>query len=58
MFYVGIILLAVNTLEKGVLLGTIICVSTIIFSMAGFIVLKFEVDAGYFECKKCHHKYT
>ncbi len=58
LFYVGIILLAVNTLEEGVLLGTIICVSTIIFSIAGFIALKFEVDAGYFECQKCHHKYT
>lgn len=58
LFYIGIILLAVNTLEEGVLLGTIICVSTIIFLIAGFIALKFEVDAGYFECSKCHHKYT
>ena len=56
-FYVGIFLLAVNTLEEGILLGTIICVSTIIFLIAGFISLKFEVDAGYYECKKCHHKF-
>ena len=56
-FYVGILLLAVNTLEEGILLGTIICVSTIIFLIAGFISLKFEVDAGYYECKKCHHKF-
>lgn len=44
-FYVGIILLAVNTLEEGIILGTIICVSTIVFVIAGFIALKFEVDA-------------
>lgn len=57
-FYIGILLLAVNILEKGVILGTIICVSTIIFLIAGFIGLKFEVDAGYYECKNCHHKFV
>ena len=57
LFYVAILLLAVNTLEEGVLLGTIICVSTIVFLIACFIALKFEVDAGYYECKKCHHKF-
>lgn len=56
-FYIGILLLAVNTLEEGIMLGTIICVSTIIFLIAGFIALKFEVDAGYYECKNCHHKF-
>ena len=56
-FYVVILLLAVNTLEEGILLGTIICASTMIFVIAGFIALKFEVDAGYYECKKCHHKF-
>ncbi len=57
-FYVGIILLAVNTLEEGIMLGTIICVSTIVFVIAAFIALKFEVDAGYYECKNCHHKFV
>lgn len=56
-FYIAILLLAVNTLEEGILLGTIICVSTIIFLIAGFIALKFELDAGYYECKNCHHKF-
>ena len=56
-FYIGILLLAVNTLEEGIMLGTIICVSTIVFLIAGFIALKFEVDAGYYECKNCHHKF-
>ena len=57
LFYVGILLIAVNTLEEGILLGTIICVPTMIFVIAGFIALKFELDAGYYECKKCHHKH-
>ena len=56
-FYFGILFLSVNVLEEGILLGTIICISTIIFVTAGFIALKFEVDAGYYECKKCHHKF-
>ena len=56
-FYFGILLLAVNILEKGVLLGTIICTSTVLFVVASFIALKFEVDAGYYECKKCHHRF-
>ena len=57
-FYIGILLLAVNTLEEGIMLGTIICISTIVFLIAGFIGLKFEVDAGYYECKNCHHKFV
>lgn len=57
MFYAMILLLAVNTLKEGIILGTIICVSTMIFVIAGFIALKFELDAGYYECKKCHHKF-
>ena len=58
LFYIGILLLAVNTLEEGMLLGTIIFVSTIVFLIAGFIGLKLEVDAGYYECKNCHHKFV
>ena len=57
-FYIGIFLLAVNTLEEGIMLGTIICISTIVFLIAGFIGLKFEVEAGYYECKNCHHKFV
>lgn len=57
-FYIGIILLASILLEEGLLLGTIIIISTIIFITAAFISLKFEVDAGYYECKKCHNKFV
>lgn len=57
-FYFLILLLAINTLEKGVMLGTVICVSTIVFVIACFIGFKFELDAGYYECKKCHHRFV
>ena len=57
-FYTGIMLLAVKTLEEGVVLGTIICFSTILYITAAFISLKFEVEAGYYECKNCHHKFA
>ena len=53
-----VFILAVTTLEEGLLLGLIICTSTILFVIAGFIALKFEVDAGYYECKCCHHRYV
>lgn len=57
-FYFGILILATNTLEEGPLLGTIIVVSTLVLVVACFIALKFEVDAGYYECKKCHHRFV
>ena len=56
-FYIGILLIAVNVLEEGILLGTIICASTVLFVIAAFIALKIELDAGYYECKNCHHKF-
>ncbi len=36
----------------------VLAVSTVLFMIAGFIGLKFEVDAGYYECKNCHHKFV
>ena len=57
-FYISILLLAVVTLEEGLVLGIIVCASTIIFLIAGFIALKFEVDAGYYECKNCNHRFV
>ena len=57
-FYIAIMLLAVNILKKGVLLGAIICFSTTLFVISSFIALKFEVDAGYYECKKCGHRFV
>ena len=56
-FYLAIILLASFTLEEGPVLGTIICVSTIFLVIICFYGIKGEVDAGYYECKNCHHRF-
>ena len=57
-FYIGIMTLACYTLEEGPLLGTIICASTIILVATCFYALKLEVEAGYYECHDCHHKFV
>ena len=58
LFYAGIITLACLTLEEGPVLGTIICVSTALVMIPMFYALKLEVDAGYYECRACHHKHV
>lgn len=57
-FYASIIILASLTVEEGPVLGTIICTSTVFAILICLYGLKLEVDAGYYECKKCHHKFT
>ena len=57
LFYIGILTLAVLTLEEGPVLGTVICASTVLLVIVAFYALKLEVDAGYYECSKCHHRY-
>ena len=56
-FYLGIILLAANTLEEGILLDLIVCISTIVFVLISLYAVRIEANTGYYECKKCHHKY-
>lgn len=57
LFYVGIITLSCLTLEEGPVLGTIISVSTVLVIISMFYSLKLEIDAGYYECKACHHRH-
>ena len=54
-FYLVIALLSTYFIEEGPLLATIICVSTIILLIVCFYGFKLEVDAGYYECRHCHH---
>ena len=56
-FYVGIVILAAYTLGEGTLFEIIMCVSTIIFVAIAFYALKLEINAGYYQCKNCHHKF-
>ncbi len=57
-FYIGITLLAAYTLGEGTLFGIIVLISTIILVIIAFYAFKLEIDAGYYECKKCHHRYV
>ena len=56
-FYLGIILLASNTLEEGILLDLIVCISTFILVIISLYAVRVEANTGYYECKKCHNKY-
>ncbi|MBR1376451.1 MAG: helix-turn-helix domain-containing protein [Bacilli bacterium] len=57
-FYISIMMLASLTLEEGPVLGIVISTSTVFALLVCFYALKLEVDAGYYECKKCHHRFT
>ena len=57
-FFIGIVLLACVTLKQGPILAAIICAATVVLVFVGFYGLKLEVDAGYYECEKCHHKFV
>ena len=57
LFYAGIITIAATTLEQGPVLGTIICASTALLVIVAFYGFKLELEAGYYECNKCHHKH-
>lgn len=40
------------------ILKNVVCIVAVIWSLIFmFFALKLEVDAGYYECKKCHHKF-
>lgn len=54
-FYVALMVISCNFLEEGPVLGTIICVSTIVLLFVCFYGFKLEVEAGYYECRHCHH---
>ena len=56
--YISILLLASYTFGETKEFMIIAIVSTIFMLIAGFYALKLEVDAGYYECKECHHRYA
>ena len=56
-FYIGIVILAGYALGEGTLFEIIMCFSTVIFVAVAFYALKLEINAGYYECKSCHHKF-
>ena len=57
-FYIGITLLASYTLGEGTLFGIIVTLSTVILVIVALYAFKLEINAGYYECRKCHHRYV
>lgn len=52
-------LLAVGFLmEEGLLQTTVAIGITVLFLIPGYIGLKLEVEAGYYECRNCHHRFV
>lgn len=56
-FYISTLILGIIAFEEGIILGTIICTSTILFVIEAFVALKYEVEIGYHECKYCNNKF-
>jgi transcriptional regulator with XRE-family HTH domain len=55
---VSIVCLAQYFVVNTVLKNTICVIATIVTLATMYYGLKLEVDAGYYECKKCHHKFV
>ena len=58
LFYVALLIFAIMLFKEGPILGTIIVVSTMVLWCSFFYALELEVEAGYYECKECHHKHV
>ena len=54
-FYLALVFISCILLQKGIILSIIICVATIALLIICFYGFKLEVDAGYYECRHCHH---
>ena len=57
-FYIAILVISSIAFGEGTIFGTITVVSTIILVIVCFYGLKLEIDAGYYECKNCHHRHV
>ena len=57
-FYFAILLITGFLIPEGPTQLAIIIISTVIFMVVAFFALKLEVEAGYYECKKCHNKFV
>ncbi|MBR4618194.1 MAG: helix-turn-helix domain-containing protein [Bacilli bacterium] len=54
-FYIALVIISSTLLKEGPILATIICVSTVVLLIVCFYGFKNEVEAGYYECRHCHH---
>ncbi len=58
LFYFAVLGFTTVFIEEGPIYLAIVLVATLVFLIVGFIGLKFEVDAGYYECKNCKHRFV
>lgn len=56
--YLTVVILSASILKEGTLFEIIMCVSTILFITAVFVINKYEVESGYHACKHCNHKFV
>ena len=58
-FYLCTVLVAGFTLEENNLaFGIVMCIAFVILLVGLFFAFKMEVDAGYYECRSCGHKFV
>ena len=43
---------------QGALFGIIVSIFTVILVIVALYAFKLEINAGYYECRKCHHRYA
>ncbi len=58
LFYMTVLFASIQIFGEGPIQLVITLVATLILLVFCFIALKFEVDAGYYQCKKCRHKFV
>ncbi len=56
-FYTALIIISAVTLGEGPVFAAIVVISTIILLIVCFYGFKLEVEAGYYECRHCHHRF-
>ncbi len=56
-FYAAILGISVYAFGESTTFAIITVIASIMFISVGFYALKLEVDAGYYECSKCHHRF-
>ena len=56
-FFLTICLLVVTYMPEGPLQLAVVIGSVVVLLIGAFHCLKLEVEAGYYECSKCHHKH-
>ena len=56
--YIAVIIMSSLAFGEGLKFGIIMVVSTFIFLSSMFIIFKYEIEAGYHDCKKCNHKFV